>query len=122
MKRGVNPLYIHAFLNSELGQLQLETVTSGGAQGGITRDFAKEIQIPLIEKETQQNIASEWKNGMLQSDTFRKQYEESVDRIKKEVDVMIENARPLSDEELTSILEIVGETEEAENENEIEDK
>ena len=29
--------YIHAFLNGELGQLQLETVTTGGAQGGITK-------------------------------------------------------------------------------------
>lgn len=43
MKLRVNTLYVHAFLNSELGQLQLETVTSGGAQGKITRDFAEVI-------------------------------------------------------------------------------
>lgn len=115
MKRGVNPLYIHAFLNSELGQLQLETVTSGGAQGGITTDFVKEIYIPVVDEITQKSIAEHWVSGMRETDILRRQYEESVNETKKEVDRMIENAQPLSDEQLHEILVLHEEIEEENN-------
>ncbi len=105
MKRRVNPLYVHAFLNSALGQLQLETVTTGGAQGGITKDFVKEIYIPLVDETSQRDISENWGRGMQQADTLKRQYVERVNETKNEVDSMIENAQPLSFEELQQILE-----------------
>lgn len=108
MKHGVNPLYIHAFLNSELGQLQLETVTSGGAQGGITRDFVKEIYIPVVDEQTQRSIADHWANGMQHTDNLKRQYEESTNIVKQEVVSAIETAQPLSEEQLQEILKLGG--------------
>ncbi len=106
MKEGVNPLYIHAFLNSELGQLQLETVISGGAQGGITKDFVKEIFIPLIDERTQKSIADFWMGSIQNTNNLRKQYEESMTRTKQEIDSVIESAQPISSDQLQRILEI----------------
>jgi len=111
MKPGVNPWYIHAFLNSELGQLQLETVISGGAQGGITRDFITEIYIPVVDETTQQSIADYWTNGMKETDNLRKQYDENINETKKEVDRIIENAEPLSYKQLQKILDLKEEIE-----------
>lgn len=111
MKQGVNPLYVHAFLNSELGQLQLETVTSGGAQGGITRDFVKEIHIPIVDEETQQRLADNWANGMHHAKNLKKQYEDGISITKQELDRAIEAAQPLAEEQLREILELEEEIE-----------
>lgn len=78
MKQGVNPLFVHAFLNSRLGQLQLETVTSGGAQGGITRGFIDDIMVPLVGEHDQQRISAAWQQGMRRSDSLRRDYEQSL--------------------------------------------
>jgi len=107
MKTGISPLYINAFLNSELGQLQLETVITGGAQGGITRDFVKEIYVPLVVD--QEEIAKEWANGMTQANEFKDQYEDSIERIKESTDEAILKSSPISDEELKQIIGTKGE-------------
>jgi type I restriction enzyme M protein len=106
MKPRINQLFIHAFLNSELGQLQLETIISGGAQGGITRDFTKDIYVPIINEQSQKDIADFWSNGIQESSKLKTSYEESITNTKHQVDNMIEKAQPLPDDILAEILEI----------------
>jgi len=106
MKKGINPLYIHAFLNSELGQLQLETVISGGAQGGITKDFDKEIYIPIIDAKEQSHIANNWEKGIQYTNKLKNQYEKSIKITKHNVNLAIERAEPISDKKLQEILNI----------------
>jgi len=106
LKEGVNPLYIHAFLNSELGQLQLETITSGGAQGGIGKGFVDEIFVPLINNDAQQKIAGLWVKNMTDAKKLRQKYEESVEQAKINVDLTIEKSPTIPDKELEKILEI----------------
>ena len=63
VREGVDPSYVHAFLNGELGQLQLQTIVNGGAQGGIGLKFAEEVEIPLPDIEQQIEIAQIWRAG-----------------------------------------------------------
>lgn len=121
VKQGVNPFYIHAFLNSELGQLQLQTVTSGGAQGGITKDFVKEIYVPIIDKESQEKIVAVWTDSIQQVNSLKRQYEESIEEAKKRIDEMIEKAQSMPEEELMEILKQHEEIEEGEDDNEVEE-
>jgi hypothetical protein len=90
----------------------------GGAQGGITIDFPKEIYIPIVDEADQKEIASKWVVGMQKSNQYRKQYEDSVVSVKKEIDSIIEKAKPISDDQLKSIItserEKIEETEEEE--------
>ncbi len=43
----LNSLFVFFFLKSELGQQQIKREISGGAQGGITKEFVKNIRIPI---------------------------------------------------------------------------
>ena len=58
-KNKANPLYIFYFLSGRLGQIQLKRQVSGGAQGGITREFVNKIIIPLPPLIIQKQIVKE---------------------------------------------------------------
>jgi type I restriction enzyme M protein len=104
VKEGISPMYLHAFLNSELGQLQLETVTSGGAQGGITKDFAKEIFIPLVDPDAQEGIAKLWKDGLREAGEFKIKYEQKVINTKKKIDEALEASKPMDKKQVEKIM------------------
>jgi len=104
IKPDINPLFVHAFLNSELGQLQLETVTSGGAQGGITKEFATEIYIPLVVIRAQESIAKTWQEGLLKAQGLKEDYENTLQATKKEIDRVLEEASPMSQHEIDELL------------------
>ncbi len=76
----ISSSYIHAFLNSKLGQLQIETVISGGAQGGITKGFSENIFIPLIKN--QDNIAKYWEENITIIEELKKEYTGKTDELK----------------------------------------
>ncbi|MDP6576604.1 MAG: N-6 DNA methylase [Dehalococcoidales bacterium] len=111
-KTGISPTYVNAFLNSELGQLQLETVITGGAQGGITRDFVKAIYVPIIIE--QEDIAKEWVDRMRQANAFKNQYENSIRDVKESIEEAISHATPISEEQLQQITTVSGDIEENE--------
>jgi len=111
MKKGVVPLYIHSFLNSALGQLQLETVTSGGAQGGITTGFADEIYVPMVDEDIQMKIAQHWVARNLEIQKLRRSYEKTICAAKEEIDEMIQKSKPISAKSLASVLYIKGKIE-----------
>jgi hypothetical protein len=100
VKEGVNPYYIHAFLNSELGQLQLETVTSGGAQGGITKEFVDNIYIPLIDKAAQEKAAKFWVKRINEALELHRRYIDCTEETKKQVDKIIEESPVVAAESL----------------------
>jgi len=103
-KPNLNPLYVHAFLNSELGRLQLDTVITGGAQGGITRGFEGEIFIPLVNKGTQSSIAEAWAAGIEYLKSLRADYETRIGVLKQEIENAVKSAKPISDEEREELL------------------
>ena len=46
-RKQLNTLYVFFFLKSQLGQQQIRREISGGAQGGITKEFMKNIRVPI---------------------------------------------------------------------------
>ena len=46
-RKRLNTLYVFFFLKSQLGQQQIRREISGGAQGGITKEFMKNIRVPI---------------------------------------------------------------------------
>ncbi len=82
VKQEINAFYVHAFLNSDLGRLQLETIVSGGAQGGITRDFAKHIFVPIPSREVQNKIADMWNQGMARVLSLKKLAADSLEELR----------------------------------------
>lgn len=46
-QKQLNTLYVFFFLKSQLGQQQIRREISGGAQGGITKEFMKNIRVPI---------------------------------------------------------------------------
>ena len=46
-RKQLNTLYVFFFLKSQLGQQQIKREISGGAQGGITKEFMKNIRVPV---------------------------------------------------------------------------
>jgi len=58
LKGGYNPKYIQVFLNSKLGQNQIERATKGAVIRHLHLENLKEIKIPLPPHEIQDNIAN----------------------------------------------------------------
>nr|YP_009514422.1 30S ribosomal protein S7 [Caulerpa lentillifera]AXG75856.1 30S ribosomal protein S7 [Caulerpa lentillifera]QKS32248.1 30S ribosomal protein S7 [Caulerpa lentillifera] len=81
----ISPLYIHAFLQSELGQLQIKNLITGGAQGGITKGFSKNIYIPLINTHNQEKVAQYWQENILAMEKFKQQYNQKVEKLKNSI-------------------------------------
>nr|YP_009472854.1 hypothetical protein [Caulerpa manorensis]ARO74440.1 hypothetical protein [Caulerpa manorensis] len=81
----ISPLYIHAFLQSELGQLQIKNLITGGAQGGITKGFSKNIYIPLINNHNQEKVAQYWLENILAMEKLKQQYNKKVEKLKTNI-------------------------------------
>jgi len=105
LKNGINPGFINALLNSWFGQLQLETITSGGAQGGITREFAENIFIPIVETDFQIEVENEWQEGFQEARSLISRYKTTVEEIKYRVSDSLLDKPPLNDDNLISLIE-----------------
>ena len=64
-----NPIYVFYFLHGQLGQMQLKRQVSGGAQGGITRDFVDKIKIPLPPLKIQEQIVK--KSNKIRNEAYQ---------------------------------------------------
>jgi len=91
IKNEFNPVYIHAFLNSTFGKLQMDSVITGGAQGGITTGFVDKIMIPKLTEESQAVIADAWRTGMNEVHRLRAQADGAEEMAMSNLDrVMLE--------------------------------
>lgn len=61
-KNKVNPVFVLAFLQSEMGMSQLSKYAKGAAIKSISINDLKRIQIPNLSKEKQDLIAEEYEN------------------------------------------------------------
>lgn len=85
----INPIFLKAFIESEVGQVQLRNLCSGSALPTISPDSIKKIIIPLPDLETQNAIAQ--------------QYLAKLDEIK----VLKDKLRKANEERLTICLESI---------------
>jgi type I restriction enzyme M protein len=86
MCEGVNPGYVYAYLNSRLGRLQIDRIVSGGAQGGITRDFPMQIQIPVLSVPEQTAIADQFAGRLADLRRLRQDIADAKDQAACAVD------------------------------------
>jgi len=86
-----HPLYVFHFLHSALGQMQLKRQISGGAQGGLTKEFVEKVMIPLPPFEVQEKIVK--KAIKIRKDISKLQIKikEKINDIEKEMEKIIEN-------------------------------
>ncbi len=92
----LDPHYLHAFLNGGLGQLQIQTIASGGAQGGITREFVDNVVVPVVRPEDQAQIATHWRSGMDIAVARAREARATAEAAREEVDKAIAGATPIS--------------------------
>ncbi len=73
-----NTLYVFFYLKSWLGQKQIEMEISGGAQGGITREFVEKIRIPIppveVRREMVERSEHEYNEYLRLSSSVTQQY------------------------------------------------
>jgi len=98
VKEGINAMYVNAFLNSEYGQLQLTTIASGGAQGGIISNFADTIRIPLIERKDQDKCANEWIKSLNDLQKLQCEYNDKLTDMKKHFSDHLSDSNPASED------------------------
>lgn len=89
VKSDYNPYYVFSYLFSSLGQEQINRLTSGAAQKGITRDAIESVKIITPPTEIQANIADEVKRRKEERKQLKKEAEEIVEKVKKEVEKMV---------------------------------
>jgi restriction endonuclease S subunit len=83
----LNTYYVFFFLQSWLGQQQINREVSGGAQGGITKGFVENILVPLPPVDERQRFvhraAMEYRKYLelsVQAKTQRTKFEDSLSR------------------------------------------
>ncbi len=82
----INRLYLIIFFNSEVGQQIIEKYARQGVQTNLNMDEIGNLQIPILENDTQQQIAS----LIQQSFQLRKQSKHLLDIAKQAVEMAIE--------------------------------
>ncbi|MCY3935634.1 MAG: restriction endonuclease subunit S [Chloroflexi bacterium] len=79
----VNQYYLVAYLNSAIGQLQLERVAAGSILENITQDELKTVQILLPPREIQEHIGKRVRESVYASAEIRKQMDETENAISR---------------------------------------
>ncbi len=77
----VNQYYLVAYLNSAVGQLQLERVAAGSILENITQEELKTVQILLPPREIQERIGNRVRESVYASAGIRKQMDETENAI-----------------------------------------
>jgi len=85
-----HPLYVFHFLYGSLGQMQLKREISGGAQGGITREFVEKIMIPIPPIEIQKEIVKRAISIRKDISELQTKIKEKFSDIEKEMEKIIE--------------------------------
>jgi type I restriction enzyme M protein len=85
----LNPYYIAAFLNSDIGQIQTERFSRPIVQANINLQEVSAIKIPLPPSKIQDKIAYIVKRGREEAKKLKKEAEEIAEKAKKEVEKMI---------------------------------
>jgi len=86
-----HPLYVFHFLHGTLGQMQLKREISGGAQGGITREFVEKIMIPIPPIQIQEEIVKRAISIRNDISELQTKIKEKFSDIEKEMEKIIEN-------------------------------
>jgi type I restriction enzyme M protein len=88
-----DPLYVFYFLHGALGQMQLKRQISGGAQGGITKEFVDEIKIPLPPMKIQKEIVKVANIKRKEADMLAKQSKDKFLDLDKEIENVLKNKK-----------------------------
>ena len=80
-KERIDPYYLQAFLESDLGIASLKTITTGTTVPIISVDRLKTLQIPLPSMEEQKRIAEKLFNNLTEVRKIKMQLDEAVKRI-----------------------------------------
>jgi restriction endonuclease S subunit len=83
LKITVNPYYIVSFLNSELGQMQLERIATGSILQSIRSSDLKKIKIILPPKNVQERIGKKIKESVIAAALVRTKIREADDEIQR---------------------------------------
>ena len=83
---GINPQYLEIVLKSEIGQSQIDRLTSGGVQPTITKRDILSIEIPLPSLDIQNEIVQEAMRWQSEAAKLRQEAETIVERAQKEVE------------------------------------
>ena len=84
-----NPLYVFYFLHGALGQMQLKRQVSGGAQGGITKDFIDKIKIPLPPIKVQNEVVNRATSIRSEANQLIKQAKDKFEQIETELEKLL---------------------------------
>ena len=85
----LNPYYVSAFLNSDIGQILTERFSRPIVQANINLQEVSTIEIPIPPSEIQNKIANEVNKRKEESKRLKKEAEEVVKKAKKEVEKLI---------------------------------
>lgn len=77
------------FLHGALGQMQLKRQVSGGAQGGITKEFIDAIKIPVPPLKVQEQIVSRAFSIRKEMSGLIKQARDKFEEIETELEKVI---------------------------------
>ncbi|MDR0606009.1 MAG: restriction endonuclease subunit S, partial [Bacteroidales bacterium] len=90
--KNYNPHILSMLLNSIVGKYQLERIGTGGVQTNISSTDIKNIIIPIIDKESQQQIAELIEKSFYLCGESKRLLNEAKDMVEKEIEknVMIE--------------------------------
>jgi type I restriction enzyme M protein len=103
IKPGIDAHYVNSFLNSTMGQFQLSTITSGGAQGGITSSFADFVRIPIIQKEAQKEISKSWESVMDEVVSLKNECAKKLQSLKDKTIDDIKTSEPASEDYIAEL-------------------
>jgi type I restriction enzyme M protein len=84
-----NPLYVFYFLHGALGQMQLKRQVSGGAQGGITKEFVDATKIPIPPLKVQEQIVDVANIKRKEANRLTKQAKDKFVEVDKELEQML---------------------------------
>jgi len=91
LKEDVNPFYLSAVLNSQIGKIQTDRYSRPSVQANINLEEIRNLKIPLPPLEVQNKIAEEVKRRMQKAEELQKEAKEVLERAKREVENIIFN-------------------------------
>jgi restriction endonuclease S subunit len=89
--KNYNPHILSMLLNSIVGKYQLERIGTGGVQTNISSTDIKNIVIPIIDKESQQQIAELIEKSSYLCEESKRLLNEAKDMVEKEIGKEKEN-------------------------------
>lgn len=75
----INPIYVEAYLQSDLGNAELSRLSKGGAFDTISISNLKKVRIPNISREQQDQIANKFQGLKTEQETTRKKLERIIE-------------------------------------------